>query len=245
VSALHLLLQSLSHALFIQWPKEPHVHSLFLEMDDLIGILLSPHDNRMSGLLTDAYKIEAARSCICVEEGTDMVATRDNNFNNLPSYFNLLDEDLLGAAGMSDSEADPDILDTSSESLGSSRIASIESELASSAVSPTEVGAMQMKSDQHQQQAEVSRSGHQGIVADILGGASHNETAEGHVRTDSDGEDMAVSGLVLGELVSTTSQINTGAVFSNFGNDFEVVELVTDSSMASVAEVGGPDLGST
>jgi hypothetical protein len=61
--ALRLLLHFLSHALSMQCPEEPHAPSLFFEMDDL----LSRPGNRMSGLTVDAYKIEAARSCICVE----------------------------------------------------------------------------------------------------------------------------------------------------------------------------------
>jgi hypothetical protein len=86
----------------------------------------------MSGLSVDAYAIEAARDCICVEkeEGEAPAISTDYNANSLPSYFNLADEDLLGAAERSDSEADPCLLDTSSESMGSSRIARIEQYLA-------------------------------------------------------------------------------------------------------------------
>ena len=46
-----------------------------------------------------------------------------------------------------------------------------------------------------------------------------------------------------GEVVSITNRVTTGVVSSNFGNNFEVVELVTDSSMDSVAKVGGHGLG--
>ena len=77
VSALHLLLESLSYSLSIQMPI--HLHTLHLDMDDLISILLSPHGNMMTGLLTGAYKIEAARTCICVEEGSDMFTGTDKN----------------------------------------------------------------------------------------------------------------------------------------------------------------------
>jgi hypothetical protein len=90
-------------------------------------------------------------------------------------------EDLLGAVEMSDAEADPYLLDISSESFGSSRIARIQFDLASLAVSPTEVGATQMAADQHQQQAKVSRkSESQGTVEGALEGASHNETSGSH-----------------------------------------------------------------
>jgi hypothetical protein len=137
-SALHQLLLSLSNNLSMQCPETPHAPDLFLEMDDLVGIQLSPHGNRMSGLTVDAYKIKAARSCICVEmeEGEAPALSTDYNANSLPSYFNLLDDDLLGAAERSDSEADPCLLDTSSESMGSSRIARIEHDLAFMSVSP-------------------------------------------------------------------------------------------------------------
>ena len=106
-----------------------------------------------------------------------------------------------------------------------------------------EVRDTQMPGDQQQQQAEVGRSENLDIVADVHGGASLNETAEGHVRTDSEREDMAVSGEAPGEMVSITNQFTTGVVSSNYGNNFEVVELVTDSSMDSVAKVGGHGLG--
>jgi hypothetical protein len=79
----------------------------------------------------------------------------DYNSNSLPSYFNLLDDDLLGAGERSDAEADPYLLDTSSESMGSSRIARIDYDFASMAVSPPEVGATQIPADQLPQQAEV------------------------------------------------------------------------------------------
>ena len=95
-------------------------------MDDLISILLSPHGNRMTGLLTGAYNIEAASNCVCVEEGRELYIGHNNNNNNsisLPSYFNLQDDDLL-AAGGSETEVEPDLLDiglldTSGESMGS------------------------------------------------------------------------------------------------------------------------------
>jgi hypothetical protein len=82
----------------------------------------------------------------------------DYNAKSLPSYFNLLDEDLLGAAKRPDSEADPCLLDTSSESMGSSSIARIEHDLTPMCVSP-EVGATQMAVSQHPQQAKVRRTG--------------------------------------------------------------------------------------
>jgi hypothetical protein len=124
----------------------------------------------MSGLSVDAYAIKAASDCICVEkeEGEAPATSTDYNANSLPSYFNLADEDLLGAAERSDSEVDPCLLDTSSESMGSSRIARIKQDLASLNVSP-EVGATQMTVSQHPQQARMRRSKHQGIVADALG----------------------------------------------------------------------------
>jgi hypothetical protein len=87
-------------------------------------------------------------------------------------------------------------------------MACIQSELASLAVFPTEVRAMQMAADQNQQQAEVGRSEHLDIVADFHGGDTLNETTEGHVRTDSEGEDMAVSGVAPGEVVSITNQVS-------------------------------------
>jgi hypothetical protein len=89
----------------------------------------------------------------------------------------------------------------------------------------------------------VGRSEHLDMVAAVHGGASLNETAEGHVKTDSEGEDMAVSGEAHGKVVSITNRGTTGVVQSNFGNDFEVVELVTVSDSESVAEMGGHGFG--
>jgi hypothetical protein len=185
-SALHQLLLSLSHAPSMQCPQTPHAPSLFLEMDDLVGILLSPHGNRMSGLTVDAYKIEAARSCICMEreEGKATALSIDYNSNSIPSYFNL-----------------------------------------------------------HPQQAKVRRSERQVTVAGALGGASQQEeTEESHVLAKSDGEDMAISDMAPGNRVST-GRMNSRAAASTFGIDFNLVELATDSSIESVAEVGGPGLG--
>jgi hypothetical protein len=118
-SALYNLLQSLSYALAIQCPITPHTPDLFLGIEDLVSILLCPHGNRMSGLSVGAYAIEAARDCLCVEkeEGEATTISTDYNENLLPSYFNPADEDLLGAAKRSHSEADPCLLDTSSESM--------------------------------------------------------------------------------------------------------------------------------
>ena len=48
--------------------------------------------------------------------------------------------------------------------MGSSRIARIEFDLGSLAVSPPEVGATQIPATQHPQQAKVRRSEHQGTV---------------------------------------------------------------------------------
>jgi hypothetical protein len=53
---------------------------------------------------------------------------------------------------------------------------------------------------------------------------------------------MAVSGEAPVEVVSITNRVTTGVVQSNFGKDFNVVELVTDSDEESVAEVGGHGL---
>jgi hypothetical protein len=41
----------------------------------------------------------------------------------------------------------------------------------------------------------------------------------------------------------STCQRSSGAAASSFGIDFDVVELVTDSSMDSLTEVGGPGMG--
>jgi hypothetical protein len=75
----------------MQCPETPHTPDLFLKIDDLVGILLSPHGNRMSGLTVDAYTIEAARDCICMEmeEGEAPATSTEYNSNSLPSYFNL------------------------------------------------------------------------------------------------------------------------------------------------------------
>ena len=54
VSALLFLLQGLSYTLNILLPIQPHTPALHLDMADLISILLSPHGNRMTGLLTGA-----------------------------------------------------------------------------------------------------------------------------------------------------------------------------------------------
>ena len=85
-------------------------------------------------------------------------------------------------------EADPDLLDlldTSTESMGSRTVASIQLELASLAVSSQGVGATQMPGEQHQQQADEGGSEHLSMVRAVHGGATLNES---HVRTDSDGE---------------------------------------------------------
>jgi hypothetical protein len=80
-------------------------------------------------------------------------------------------------------------------------------------------------------------------VAGALGGASQQEeTEEGHVQADSDGEDTAVCDMAPGNQVFTSKR-STWAAASSFGIDFDVVELVNDSSMDSVTEVGGTGLG--
>ena len=68
IRALLLLLQGLAYTLEAILPIIPHTPATHLDMDDLIGILLSPHGNRMSGLLAGAYNTTAAEHCICVEE---------------------------------------------------------------------------------------------------------------------------------------------------------------------------------
>jgi hypothetical protein len=72
--ALRLLLDSIFTALTIQMPFESFNHPTHLVMDTLIHILISPHNNRLTGLLTGAYTFHAARTCICVDEERELQA---------------------------------------------------------------------------------------------------------------------------------------------------------------------------
>jgi hypothetical protein len=82
--ALRLLLDSISAAFTIHLPIQSSTHHTHLEMDSLITILLSPHNNRMSGLLTGAYAIEVARICICVEKERELQDMIDSNSSIMP-----------------------------------------------------------------------------------------------------------------------------------------------------------------
>ena len=63
-----------------------------------------------------------------------------------------------------------------------------------------------------------------------------------HVGSDPNGEDMTFT--VTPRNVGTTTERGPARVSStDFGCNFEVVELASDSDSESVAEVGGPGLG--
>ena len=79
IRALLLLLQGLAYTLQAILPIIPHTPATHLDMDDLISILLSPHGNRMTGLLTGAYNIQAAQHCVCVEEEGGLLNSNDSN----------------------------------------------------------------------------------------------------------------------------------------------------------------------
>ena len=66
--ALKLLLDKMSHSLSLQL-QESISPSKFYPMDLFITLLLSPHGNNLSGMLTNAYARSSARTCIFVEEG--------------------------------------------------------------------------------------------------------------------------------------------------------------------------------
>jgi hypothetical protein len=122
-------------------------------MDSLITILLSPHNNRMSGLLTRAYAIEADRTCICVEEERELQNMIDINSNIMPLSSTPGQETsdlevLLGPAGESDREADTGLLDSSTESLENTTLASVQMELATLSVSREASSPTQMPGQQ-------------------------------------------------------------------------------------------------
>ena len=126
--------------------------------------------------------------------------------------------------------------------MGSYSLASIQLELATLNVSLQEVGATQTQNEQHQQQPDdEGGSKHLDIVRDVQGGATE---VESHVGSESEGEDMAVS-VARRNVVTITERGSVGVGTSNtdFGCNFEVVELATDSDSESVAEVGGHGLG--
>jgi hypothetical protein len=52
--ALKLMLDSISTALNIQMPEESFTHTTHLAMDTLIHIFLSPHNYKLTGMLTGA-----------------------------------------------------------------------------------------------------------------------------------------------------------------------------------------------
>ena len=89
---MRLLLDSISSALTIQMPIESSTHPTHLDMDTLINILLSPHNNRMTGMLTRAYAFHSARTCICVEEERELQEELDNNSNIKPLSSTLRQE---------------------------------------------------------------------------------------------------------------------------------------------------------
>ena len=70
--ALKLRLDSISTALTIQMPEKSSTHTTHLAMDTLFHILLSPHNNKLTGKLTGAYAFHGARTCICVQEEREL-----------------------------------------------------------------------------------------------------------------------------------------------------------------------------
>ena len=96
---------------------------------------------------------------------------------------------------------------------------------------------------QQQHQFQDSGTQHLDGVRAVYGGASLNETAASHARSETDSEDMAVSGEAPVELVSAVPQGTPDAVVqsTDFRSVYETVELSTDSE--SVVEGGGHGLG--
>ena len=112
----------------------------FYPTDTLLTILLSPHNNHMTGMLSGAYHITRAVDCICVAAGGRAMEARDINANSMPlppHQIEEMDPDvLLGAdRGTSPTPVNLALLDSTLESRGSQSVDKIQSDFSALTVS--------------------------------------------------------------------------------------------------------------
>ena len=97
----------------------------FYPTDTLLTILLSPHNNHLTGMIAGAYHITRATDCICVAVGGSAQEVVDINANDMPPtsphQTDEIDMDcLLGAdMGSSPTPVNLALLDSTLESGGS------------------------------------------------------------------------------------------------------------------------------